>query len=59
VEIILGPYKGLVYTFSATSTMPWSAWDDDLEICLKAWGSAEDYRREKIIGSTMGNSAKV
>ena len=58
-EVILTATKGLVFTLSAFSTGTWSAWQEDMEILVKPWGSPEEYRREKVIGSSMGNEAKV
>lgn len=59
-EIILGPLlKGMVYTFSATSTALFAIWQDDVEILVKGWGDTGDYRRIKNMGAPMGNEAQI
>ena len=51
--------KGLVFSFYASSANPFAVWDQDLEIMGREWGYDGPYRRLKVIGSTMGNEAKV
>jgi hypothetical protein len=51
--------KGLVFSFYASSVNPFAVWDQDLEIMGREWGYDGPYRRLKVIGSTMGNEAKV
>jgi hypothetical protein len=59
VLVPFGPWKGLVFQYSAVSTQPFQIWIDDAECWVKNWGDTGPYKNVKLIGATMGPEAKI
>lgn len=51
--------KGMLFTYSMSSTQPFQVFVEDSEVLVGAWGRGDSYVNYPLIGGNRGDSAKI